>query len=177
MKFGIFDYIDARGETLQKTYEDRVALLQAAEAAGFHGYHLTEHHATPLSMTPSPSVFLAAAARETSRIRLGTLLFLLPLYHPLRLLEELCMLDHLSGGRLDVGVGKGISPHEFDAYGEDFAQSGEAFEHAFNVIHQGFTRDRIDYSSPRYSFKDVPGVLRPLHAPHRPFWGGLGGAQ
>src|SRR5215510_1308487 len=98
MKFGIFDYIDARGETLHKTYEDRLALLQAAEAAGFHGYHLTEHHATPLSMTPSPSVFLAAAARETRRIRLGTLLYLLPLYHPLRLLEELCMLDHLSDG-------------------------------------------------------------------------------
>ena len=110
MKFGIFDYIDARGETLQQTYEDRLALLQAAEAAGFYGYHLTEHHATPLSMTPSPSVFLAAAARETRRIRLGTLLYLLPLYHPLRLLEELCMLDHLSGGRLDIGVGRGISP-------------------------------------------------------------------
>ena len=110
MKFGIFDYIDARDEPLEKTFDDRLALLQAAEAAGFYGYHLTEHHATPLSMTPSPSVFLAAAARETRRIRLGTLLYLLPLYHPLRLLEELCMLDHLSGGRLDIGVGRGVSP-------------------------------------------------------------------
>src|ERR1700730_14032158 len=97
MKFGIFDYIDARGETLQKTYEDRLALLQAAEAAAFYGYHLTEHHATPLSMTPSPSVFLAAAARETRRIRLGTLLYLLPLYHPLRLLEGLCTVHPPSG--------------------------------------------------------------------------------
>jgi alkanesulfonate monooxygenase SsuD/methylene tetrahydromethanopterin reductase-like flavin-dependent oxidoreductase (luciferase family) len=175
MKFGIFDYIEADGRPLQQTYEERLALVKAAEAAGFYGYHLSEHHATPLSMTPSPSVFLAAAARETSRIRLGTLLFLLPLYHPLRLLEELCMLDHLSGGRLDVGVGKGISPHEFDAYGEDFAQSGDAFEHAFNVIYQGFTRERIDYSSPRYSFKDVPVVLRPLQRPHPPFWYGLRG--
>ena len=173
MKFGIFDYIEADQRPLQQSYEERLTLVKAAEAAGFYGYHLSEHHATPLSMTPSPSVFLAAAARETSRIRLGTLLFLLPLYHPLRLLEELCMLDHLSGGRLDVGVGKGISPHEFDAYGEDFAQSGEAFEHAFNVIYQGFTRDRIDYSSPRYSFKDVPVVLRPLQRPHPPFWYGL----
>ena len=133
MKFGIFDYIDARGETLQKTYEDRLALLHAAEAAGFYGYHLTEHHATPLSMTPSPSVFLAAAARETRRIRLGTLLYLLPLYHPLRLLEELCMLDHLSGGRLDIGVGRGISPMEFDAYGVDFEQAGADYEHVLNV--------------------------------------------
>jgi alkanesulfonate monooxygenase SsuD/methylene tetrahydromethanopterin reductase-like flavin-dependent oxidoreductase (luciferase family) len=117
MKFGIFDYIDDRGEPLHKTYDDRLALLQAAEAAGFYGYHLTEHHATPLSMTPSPGVFLAAAARETQRIRLSTLLYLLPLYHPLRLFEELCMLDHLSHGRLDVGLGRGISPMEFEAYG------------------------------------------------------------
>ena len=62
MKFGIFDYIDDRGEAPRKTCEDRIALLQAAEAAGFYGYHLTEHHATPLSLAPSPSVFLAAAA-------------------------------------------------------------------------------------------------------------------
>ena len=177
MKFGIFDYIDARGETLQKTYEDRLALLQAAEAAGFYGYHLTEHHATPLSMTPSPSVFLAAAARETRRIRLGTLLYLLPLYHPLRLLEELCMLDHLSGGRLDIGVGRGISPMEFDAYGVDFEQAGADYEHVLNILYQGFTQERIDYRCDRFTFKDVPVVIRPLQRPHPPLWYGLRGDQ
>jgi len=174
MKFGIFDYIDARGETLQQTYEDRLALLQAAEAAGFYGYHLTEHHATPLSMTP-PSVFLAAAARETRRIRLGTLLYLLPLYHPLRLLEELCMLDHLSGGRLDIGVGRGISPMEFDAYGVDFEQAGADYEHVLNVLYQGFMQERIDYRCDRFTFKDVPVVIRPLQRPHPPLWYGLRG--
>jgi alkanesulfonate monooxygenase SsuD/methylene tetrahydromethanopterin reductase-like flavin-dependent oxidoreductase (luciferase family) len=177
MKFGIFDYIDDRGESPQKTFEDRLALLQAAEAAGFYGYHLTEHHATPLSLAPSPSVFLAAAARETRRIRLGTLLYLLPLYHPLRLLEELCMLDHLSGGRLDIGVGRGISPMEFAAYGIEFERSSTDFEHAFNVLYQGFTRDRIDYQSDRYTLKDVPVVIRPLQRPYPPFWYGLRGEQ
>ncbi len=175
MQFGIFDYIDERGETLQKTYEERLVLLQAAEAAGFYGYHLTEHHATPLSMTPSPSVYLAAAARETRRIRLGALLYLLPLYHPLRLFEELCMLDHLSGGRLDIGVGRGISPMEFEAYDIDFDKSGTDYEHAFNVLYQGFTQDRIDYVCDRYRFKDVPVVIRPLQRPHPPFWYGLRG--
>ena len=175
MKFGIFDYIDDRGEPLHKSYDDRLALLRAAEAAGFYSYHLTEHHATPLSMTPSPTVFFAAAARETKRIRLGTLLFLLPLYHPLRLLEELCMLDHLSGGRLDIGVGRGISPHEFDAYGIDFERSGDDFQHAFNVFYQGFTQDRVDYKCARYEFNDVPVVMRPLQRPHPPFWYGLRG--
>src|SRR5262249_7949957 len=148
-----------------------------AEAAGFYGYHLTEHHATPLSMTPSPSVFLAAAARETRRIRLGTLLYLLPLYHPLRLLEELCMLDHLSGGRLDIGGGPGISPMEFDAYGVDFEQAGADYEHVLNILYQGFTQERIDYRCDRFTFKDVPVVIRPLQRPHPPLWYGLRGDQ
>src|SRR3954447_15966498 len=116
MKFGVFDYIEGSDAPLAKTYEARLTLVKALDAAGFTGYYLSEHHATPLSMTPSPSIFLAAAARETRRIRLGTLLYLLPLYHPMRLLEELCMLDQLSGGRLDIGIGRGISPHEFEAF-------------------------------------------------------------
>ena len=154
MKFGVFDYIEAGDIPLHQTYEERLTLIQSLEAAGFYGYHLSEHHATPLSMTPSPSIFLAAAARETKRIRLGTLLYLLPLYHPMRLLEELCMLDQLSGGRLDIGIGRGISPHEFEAFDADFADSGADFDHCFNVLHQGFTRERINYSSPHYTFKD-----------------------
>jgi alkanesulfonate monooxygenase SsuD/methylene tetrahydromethanopterin reductase-like flavin-dependent oxidoreductase (luciferase family) len=175
MKFGVFDYIEGSDAPLQKTYEERLELIKALEAADFYGYHLSEHHATPLSMTPSPSVFLAAAARETSRIRLGTLLYLLPLYHPLRLLEELCMLDHLCGGRLDIGIGRGISPHEFEAFGEDFEQSAVMFEHVFNVLYQGFTRDRIDYACDRFAFKDTPVVIKPLQRPHPPFWYGLRG--
>lgn len=175
MKFGVFDYIEGSEAPLHKTYDERLELIRALEAAGFYGYHLSEHHATPLSMTPSPSIFLAAAARETNRIRLGTLLYLLPLYHPLRLYEELCMLDHLSGGRLDIGVGRGISPHEFEAFGDDIAKSGDAFQHCFNVLYQGFTRDRIDYSCPLFTFKDSPVVIKPLQRPHPPFWYGLRG--
>src|SRR5260370_11707383 len=113
-------------------------------------------------MTPSPSVFLAAAARETRRIRLGTLLYLLPLYHPLRLLEELCMLDHLSGGRLDIGVGRGISPMEFDAYGADFEQAGADYEHGPNVLYQGLTPERIDYRCDPLPLQAGPVLIPPL---------------
>jgi alkanesulfonate monooxygenase SsuD/methylene tetrahydromethanopterin reductase-like flavin-dependent oxidoreductase (luciferase family) len=175
MKFGIFDYIDQRGEPLNELYDERMELLQAAEEAGFYGYHVTEHHVTPLSTTPSPSVFLAAAARETKTLRLGALLYLLPLYHPLRLLQELCMLDHLSGGRLDIGVGRGISPPEFEALGADFGRIQEDYQHAFNVLHQGFTQDRIDYRCERFQFSDVPVVMRPLQRPYPPLWYGLRG--
>ncbi|NQU69078.1 MAG: LLM class flavin-dependent oxidoreductase [Rhodospirillales bacterium] len=175
MKFGIFDYIDQRDEPLSKTYDDRLKLLAAAEAAGFYGYHLTEHHATPLSSTPSPAVYLAAAARETSRIRLGALLFLLPLYHPVRFAEEMLMLDNLSHGRLEIGVGRGIAPAEFDSLGIDFGVSQERFDEAFAILHQAFTQGRIDYRGKHFECIDVPVINRPVQQPHPPYWYGLRG--
>ena len=177
MKFGIFDYLDRRNEPLSKTYEERMLLLQAAEEAGFYGYHVTEHHATPLSGTPSPAVFLAAAAQHTRRLRIGALLFLLPLYHPLRLLEELCMLDHLSNGRLDIGVGRGVSPYEFASFGVDLKDSGDAFEEVLEVLYKGFANDRIDHHGKRYQLHDVPLPMRPVQRPHPPFWYGLRGGE
>ena len=173
MKFGIFDYVDFRDEPLTKTYDDRMTLIRAAEAAGFYSYHITEHHVTPLSGTPSPSVFLAAVARETKRMRLGALLFLLPLYHPLRLLEEFYMLDNLSHGRLDIGVGKGVSPFEFAAMGADLKQSEEMFDEAFAIVHEGLTRDRLNYKGKHYQFNNVPMVIKSVQKPHPPLWYGL----
>src|SRR5438067_12993293 len=124
VEFGMFDWIDRRQQgPLGQRYEDRLRLLQEADAAGFFCYHLAEHHATPLGMAPSPSVFLAAAAQRTRRIRLGSLAHLLPLYDPLRLIEEIGMLDHLSGGRLDVGISRGVSPYELGYFGVDPAGS------------------------------------------------------
>ncbi len=145
MKFGIFDYIDIRSEPVPRLYDERIALIQAAEAAGFYGYHVTEHHATPLSAAPSPSVFLAAAARETSRIRLGALLFLLPLYHPFRLLEELQMLDNLSHGRLDIGVGRGVSPFEFAVLSQDIKESEKLYAECLEIVWKGLKHKRITH--------------------------------
>ena len=82
VEFGLFDWIDRGAAPLHQLYEDRLQLLEAADAAGFFCYHLAEHHATPLGMAPSPALFLAAAAQRTHRIRLGPLVYLLPLYNP-----------------------------------------------------------------------------------------------
>ena len=175
MKFGVFDYIEASDIRLDQTYEERLTLIQSLEAAGFYGYHLSEHHATPLSMTPSPSIFPGRRGARNQAYPARHLTYLLPLYHPMRLLEELCMLDQLCGGRLDIGIGRGISPHQFEAFHVDFTKSGTDFDHCFNVLHQGFTHDRINYSSPHYTFKDTPVVIRPKQQPHPPFWYGLRG--
>jgi alkanesulfonate monooxygenase SsuD/methylene tetrahydromethanopterin reductase-like flavin-dependent oxidoreductase (luciferase family) len=173
MEFGIFDYIDLRAEPLSRTYDERMVLLQAAEDAGFYGYHVTEHHATPLSATPSPAVFLAAAARETKRIRLGALLFLLPLYHPLRLLEELLMLDNLSKGRLDIGVGRGISPFEFAAFGENIEESEPAYGETLEIVRKGLAHKRLSHDGKRYRFDNVPLTMDWVQKPHPPLWYGL----
>src|SRR5262245_42398883 len=112
MKFGLFDHVEHADRPLATLFDERLAFVQAAEKAGIYCLHVAEHHATPLNMVPVPGVYLAAVARATRRLRLGPLVYLLPLYSPLRLIEEIAMLDHLSHGRLDVGVGRGVSPFE-----------------------------------------------------------------
>jgi alkanesulfonate monooxygenase SsuD/methylene tetrahydromethanopterin reductase-like flavin-dependent oxidoreductase (luciferase family) len=97
MRFGVFDDMDRAAVPLDRFYADRLRLVKAHDRAGFYGYHGAEHHATPLGVAPSPGVWLAAVAQHTKQLRFGPVVYLLPLYHPLTLLEEICMLDHMSG--------------------------------------------------------------------------------
>lgn len=173
IRFGIFDHIERRGDTLDGLYDGRLALLKDYDAAGFFGYHVAEHHATPLGMAPSPGIFLAAAAQCTRRIHLGPLVYLLPLYNPLRLISEICMLDHLSGGRLELGVGRGVSPFELAYYGVSFMDAREIFEEALEVIVAGLQGERLTHRGRYYRFDGVPLELRPKQRPHPPLWYGV----
>src|ERR1700704_1279525 len=112
MKFGVFDHMDRGGSDLGRQFDERLRLIELYERAGFHAYHLAEHHMTPLGMAPSPSIFLAAVAQRTKSLRFGPVVYPLAFHHPLRVAEEICMLDHLSGGRLELGIGRGASPYE-----------------------------------------------------------------
>ena len=91
MEFGVFDHLDRTGESLPDFYEDRLRIAEAYDRSGFYAYHIAEHHSTPLGMAPSPNVFLAALAQRTKWLRFGPLVFVLPLYHPLRLISEIWM--------------------------------------------------------------------------------------
>jgi alkanesulfonate monooxygenase SsuD/methylene tetrahydromethanopterin reductase-like flavin-dependent oxidoreductase (luciferase family) len=167
--FGVFDWVDRpSGVPLGQLYEERLQLVEAADAAGFFCYHLAEHHATPLGMTPSPSVFLAAVAQRTRRIRLGPLVYLLPLYSPLRLIGEICMLDHLSHGRLELGVGRGVSPYEVGYHGLDPARTRGMFQEALGVLVAGLTGERLTYKGEHYRYENVPMELAPLQTPYPP---------
>ena len=169
VQFGIFDHLDQKPESPSTTLADRLSFVRSAEAAGFRGYHLAEHHGTPLGMASSPSVFLAAVAQATSKIRLGPLVYLLPLYDPLRLLEEICLLDHLSGGRLEVGIGRGISPIELGFFGVESEETAAISDEALQVLRIGLSQDRLSFEGQYFSYKDVPIPLSPQQK-SIPFW-------
>lgn len=170
MKFGLFDHVDANGRALAQQLDERIQFVAAAEEAGFYSYHVAEHHATPLNLVPVPGVYLGAVARATSRIRLGPLGYLLPLYSPLRLIEEICILDHLSHGRLDVGVGRGVSPFELKYHDVDPSTSHGIFREALETVLYGLDNDVLEHEGENYTYHDVPMELRPLQDPHPPIW-------
>jgi alkanesulfonate monooxygenase SsuD/methylene tetrahydromethanopterin reductase-like flavin-dependent oxidoreductase (luciferase family) len=128
-------------------------------------------------MAPSPSVFLSAVAQRTRRLRFGPLVYALPLYNPLRLVEEICMLDQMSGGRFEFGVGKGISPIETAYYGVDPAQSEKMFAEAYEVVLRGLAGPTLSYAGEFYRFQNVPLELEPLQKPHPPLWYGANNPQ
>ncbi len=177
MKIGIFDHLDRRDVPLHRYYADRLELVSLYDRLGFYAYHVAEHHATPLGMAPSPSVFLSSVAQRTQRLKFGPLVYTLPLYHPLRVAEEICMLDHLSHGRLQVGVGRGISPIEVGFYGVDPAKSQAMYIESYAVLMQALTSEVLDHEGEFFHFKQVPVELRPLQQPHPPIWYGVGNAD
>jgi alkanesulfonate monooxygenase SsuD/methylene tetrahydromethanopterin reductase-like flavin-dependent oxidoreductase (luciferase family) len=171
--FGIFDHVDRGDEALGRLYEQRLRLVEAADAAGFRTYHVAEHHATRLGMAPSPGIFLAAVAQRTRRLRFGPLVYLLPLYTPLRLIEEICMLDQLSGGRFELGVGRGIVPYELAYCGLDFLEAQERYEEGLEIVLAGLRGGRLTYRGRHYVYRGVPMELEPVQQPHPPLWQGV----
>jgi alkanesulfonate monooxygenase SsuD/methylene tetrahydromethanopterin reductase-like flavin-dependent oxidoreductase (luciferase family) len=174
VKFGVFDHLDDAGVPLGELYAGRLKLAEAYERAGFHAYHLAEHHGTPLGCAASPGLFLAAMAQRTTRLRFGPMVYLLPFYHPLRLIEEVCMLDQLSGGRLELGIGRGVSPFETANYALDFAQTQPMYHEAFQVLLKGLASDELSFDGKFYRFDKVPMILHPVQRPHPPLWYGVG---
>lgn len=137
LEFGVFDWVDvATGRSTAQTYDDRIAIAQRADRGCFERYHIAEHHGATLGLAASPALFAAAVARETERIRLAPMTFVVPLYEPLRLAEEIAMLDQLSHGRLELGIGKGSSPIEARMFGLEPEQMKERFDTSFPRVRE-----------------------------------------
>jgi alkanesulfonate monooxygenase SsuD/methylene tetrahydromethanopterin reductase-like flavin-dependent oxidoreductase (luciferase family) len=174
MKFGVFDHMDRSGPDLGQLYQNRLALVEAYDRAGFYGYHVAEHHGTPLGLSPSPSVFLSAVAQRTERLRFGPMVYVLSTYHPLRILEEICMLDQLSCGRLEVGIGRGISPIELAFYGiKDENEAKQRYEETLSLLLASGSGGPITHRGEYFSVEGFPMELDPVQKPFPPLWYGI----
>lgn len=158
---------------LGEFYAQRLGLLELYDRLGFYSYHVAEHHSTPLGMAPSPGIFLSAVAQRTRRLRFGPLVYLLPFYHPIRLAEEIAMLDQLSGGRLDVGIGRGISPLETALYGRDPATSQEVYDEALTILKAALSQRVVNFDGKYFSYHDITLEVEPVQKPIPPLWYGI----
>ena len=170
MRFGMFDQMEQTVASPGQMYRDRLGMLELADEAGFWCYFKSEHHLTPLDMAPSTSTWLSAVVARTNRLRIGALVYLLPFHHPLRLLEEITTLDHLSDGRLEVGVGRGISPPEHQMWGMDPDQARARSEETLAVLLAAMTGDALTFDGDFWQFDDVPIEQHPLQMPYPPLW-------
>ena len=177
MEFGVFDHLDKNDRPLARYYAERLEVIAAYERAGFHAYHVAEHHLTDLGMAPSPSVFLAAVASRTTRLRFGPMIFAAPLYHPLRLLQEICMLDQLSGGRLDMGFGRGAAAAEIRFFDVDPAQTEQLYEQTVAFILEGMRAGAVTVPEEGGKQRRMPLAIPPLQQPHPPLWYGVHSPQ
>ena len=173
MEFSVFDHVDADGQPLDRFFETRLAVVEAYDRLGFRSYHPAEHHFTPLGIGASPSVWLSAVAQRTKRLRFGPMIYAVPFSHPIRLAEEIAMLDALSGGRLEVGFGRGASNIELKYVGYEPHEADQTFREGLEVILQAMSKDRIDFVGEKFRFENVPNHLTTIQKPHPPIWYGL----
>ena len=170
MRFGFFDQLpcdDSQSE--QQRFHDILTQIELGDRLGFDAVWLGElHFGRRSSISASPLMILAAAAQRTSRIRLGTAVTLLPLHNPIKIAEEAATADVLSGGRLELGVGRGTAPIHYAGYNVSQEESRERFEEALEVVLQAWTQESFSYQGQYFQAQDLSVVPKPIQKPHPP---------
>ena len=172
MQYGIFDHLDLGDTSVSTHYRNRLDFIEACEQAGIASYHIAEHHLTTLGMAPSPNLFLSAVAQRTQRLRFGPMIFAAPLYHPLRLLEEIAMLDQMSEGRLEMGFGRGAVAAEIEFFGVDPKTADEKYQNLMNYVTDGLTHGKVTVGRQDGSQEELPLTIPTFQTPHPPLWYG-----
>ncbi|HKA45347.1 MAG TPA: LLM class flavin-dependent oxidoreductase [Burkholderiales bacterium] len=172
LHFGIFDWVEASATLAPaEVYAHKLDLAAAADAAGFHGMFIAEHHGTPLSIDGSPSVLLSAIFQRTRRLRGGALTFCLPWHNPYRFYHEVCMLDQLSGGRLELGVGRGVSPIESKIFGlNSIDESRERYRETLEVFFKACGSPALNFDGNLFHYRDAELHVQPRQKPYPPLW-------
>ncbi len=171
MQFGqLHLFENPLGRSEQQIVEEQFDIMMRAEEFGFDSVWPAEHHFSEYGYCASPSVILAALAVRTQKLRLGTGVVVLPLNHPVRVAEEYAIIDLLSGGRVDLGLGRGYQPHEFAGFSVDQSQTRDMFREGVEVIQRSWTEERFSYDGDFYKINDLSVRPKPLQQPHPPMW-------
>lgn len=171
VRFGVFDSLDL-GDRVDpgQVLAERLDFAVAAEAGGIDHYHVAEHHGTPLSVCPSPNLFLAALSQRTSRMRVGALVNVLPAHDPFRLAEDIAVLDQLTGGRLDVGVGSGVSPYELGYFGVAAGDAKAVYAEALAAMTGAWRSGRMSHQGKLLRSSGATLSVLPVQRPYPPLW-------
>ena len=174
MNFGLLTLMDYHaGMQDEATYlNDTLSLFELADTLGYSTAWIGEEHFYHFGVCPSPQIMLAALARRTSSIRLGTAISLLPFENPLRKAEDFALLDVISGGRLNFGVGRGSIPKHFEGFGVAARDSRERYEEAIEIIRRSWTERSIAHDGEYWTVPEISVSPKPAQTPHPPFWRG-----
>ncbi len=158
------------GENMADVYDEHIRLAQEIEEAGWHSYFVIEHQNSPIGRITAPSVYLTAIARATSKLRIGAMMWQLPLYHPIRLAQEVAMLDQLSRGRVEFGTGIGVHEHEFIRWGVDFYQRAAISGEVLQIVKMAWTQDEVTFNGKYFHFDEALPQPKPYQKPYPPIW-------
>jgi alkanesulfonate monooxygenase SsuD/methylene tetrahydromethanopterin reductase-like flavin-dependent oxidoreductase (luciferase family) len=171
MEFGTFLLLQTpSAQPSQVIYARGLEITQAAEELGFHNMWLAEHHFSTYGLLSRPLTYALHLAERTRRIRVGTAVIVVPLHHPLVIAEEIATVDLLSGGRLDVGLGRGYQRYEFERLGVDLAESRTRWEEAVDIILQALAGKPFSYEGKYYRIPETTVYPHPVQKPHPPVW-------
>jgi len=172
LKVGVLQFFGwaVRKIPLASIYERAIERFEIMDRTGYDAVWLAEHHFSSFSVCPSVHMMATMAAARTQRLRIGTAVSLAPFYHPLRLAEEVALLDVLSGGRVNWGAGRGFSRGEFAAFGIPMEESATRFRETVDIVLRAWSEDRFAHSGEHFRFDAVEVLPKPLQQPHPPVW-------
>jgi alkanesulfonate monooxygenase SsuD/methylene tetrahydromethanopterin reductase-like flavin-dependent oxidoreductase (luciferase family) len=172
MKLGVLQFFSwpERRVDLATIYARALQRIEIMDQTGYDAVWLAEHHFSSFSVCPSVHMVGTLAAARTKRLRIGTAVSLAPFYHPLRLAEEVALLDLLSGGRVNWGAGRGFARVEFTAFGVPPEESVSRFHETVEIVLKAWTEAKLTFSGKHFNFEDVEVLPRPVQQPHPPVW-------
>jgi alkanesulfonate monooxygenase SsuD/methylene tetrahydromethanopterin reductase-like flavin-dependent oxidoreductase (luciferase family) len=171
LRFGTFLFFQAApGHRHEDIIRDELTQVEWSEELGFDEVWFTEHHFIDYGLSVDPATLASAAASRTRRVRIGLAAAILPFHHPLRLAEQMALVDIISQGRLDVGVGRGNRPAEFAGYRVPQQESRERFDETVDVMQRAWTEERFSYRGRFFTFDDVRVIPKPVQRPHPPLY-------